>query len=214
MNTPEKIAEQEWIETSRGVESINFQRSAQMTWWSIVMGLAIVVLAEKISAILDQISTQGHWYLFLYVISSGLIVILAWVKNAWGILIYSYPIRLLQTGITLIVGITIYLTCLAVDNPANWCLACGFVGIATILQMTTNLRTQALMDLPTKSTYQAVAVTGVVACGAFIASWHLTTYPSAPVAWLWGVIAAALLAANMWMQSRDMAEERRLRNIS
>lgn len=83
MNTSAKIDGQEWIETSRGLESINFQRSAQMTWWSIVMGLAIVVLAEKISAILGQISTQGHWYLFLYVISSCLIVILAWVKNAF-----------------------------------------------------------------------------------------------------------------------------------
>jgi ABC-type phosphate/phosphonate transport system permease subunit len=50
MNTPEKIAEDEWIETSRGVDAINFQRNAHMTWISVLMAMVVVVLAEKTSA--------------------------------------------------------------------------------------------------------------------------------------------------------------------
>ncbi len=213
MNTPDDIAENEWIETSRGVDSINFQRNAHMTWISVLMAMVVVVLADKTYAILSQGLIQGRWYLLLYVIVSGLIVVQSWVQYTWLILTARSPIQPTRTGLSLANGITIYIICLSVENPVDWFRAVGFFVILTILALFYGLHLQAIPGLLAKSVRNLIAVLGVCVCITFLASWHLSVDTSAPVAWFWGVIAIGLMTSYLWLQSRGMAEARRLRNI-
>lgn len=213
MNTPGKIVEDEWIETSRGADAINFQRNAHMTWISVLMAMVVVVLAEKMSAILGQAWTQGRWYLLLYVISSGLIIVQSWVQINWLTLISRSPIQAVRTGLSLLNGIAIYFICASVENPADWFRAVGFFLIVSILQLITALRQRLIEGSLAKSLYNLVAAIGVCVGIVFLASWHLTVDTRAPVIWLWGVIATGLMTSYLWLQSRGMAEGRRDRDI-
>ena len=208
MDMPQKNTEDKWIETSRGVDSINFQRSAHITWVSVLMAMVVFVLAEKTYDILGKILTSGRWYLLLYVIASGLIVIQTWVQMTWLTLLSHSPIQASRSGITLLMGIAIYIICVSVESPAIWFLAAGFFGIISCLSLINGMRQRLITGQVARSLYKFVAVIGISVCITFLAAWHLTIKPSALTAWFWGVIAIILMTNFLWLQSRNMKEER------
>ena len=66
-------------------ESVFFQREAQVNFWTVLGGLAVAALLTQLSPLLVEIKAD-RWYLFLYAISSILILGLSWVQTAWGVI--------------------------------------------------------------------------------------------------------------------------------
>ena len=83
MNTPEapQQPENDWISTSQGIEGVNFQRQAQITWWSVLISLAIAALVQKIPDVLENLPDGGAWLTLLYMLTTCMVVINAWVQT-------------------------------------------------------------------------------------------------------------------------------------
>jgi len=209
----EQSPDDKWIETARGVDSINFQRTAHITWISVLMAMVVVVLADKIYNRLGSALAQGRWYLLLFVIASGLIIIQTWVQTGWQTLISHSPITVVRTGLTLLNGLAIYFICASIENPASWFRAAGFFCIVSCFALVTGLRQKMIMVVFTKRIYLVTGVVGAYAGIAFLAAWHLTVQPVAWVAWFWGAIAILMMTVYLWLQSRSMKIERKARNI-
>jgi hypothetical protein len=209
----EPIAEDKWNETSRGVDSINFQRTAHITWVSVLMAMVVVVLAEKIYTQMGQALAEGRLYLLLFVIASALIIIQYWVQTSWLTLISHSPIQIIRTGLTLLNGIAIYIICASVENPAGWFLAVGFFGIISCLSLLFGLRLKLIPDIFARSEYLLLGIVGSFTAVAFLASWHLTSTPGASTAWFWGAAAILMTTAYLWMQTRSMNKEKQESDI-
>lgn len=119
-NHPTEPFENEWITTSRGSDGISYQRSAQITWWSILQGVAVGALVSKVPNIFTQVIEQGQWYLLLYTIASFLVIANVWGQMAWVILIARWQISALHTTLILLLGTTLSVACLQVDTPWYW----------------------------------------------------------------------------------------------
>ena len=213
MDKPENIAEDQWITTSRGVDSINFQRAAHMTWISVLMAMVVVVLADKTYSILGEVFTRGRWVLLLYVVASGLLVVQAWIQYTWLILITHSPIQPVRTGLSLLNGIAIYVICLSIEEPARWFIALSFFLLVSLTGLLVALRLHVLTDLLAKNIYYLIAALGVDLCITISASWHLSVNNSTPVVWFWGILCLGSQVFYLWLISRWMAEGRRYRNI-
>lgn len=206
-------AERDWIETSRGQEAASFQRSAQITWWSILMGLALAELARKIAEILIGIKEPGQWILLLYALAACLVVISAWVQNTWAILIYRLPIRIVHTGLSMLTGIAIFLACLFVDQPARWWLAMVFVLVSTVMSYIYHLRVHAQLELSSKRVWVTIAIyTGFILL-SLAAYLSLLRLPGTLITASWGGIALVFTILSLAHQAGNMREERRVRNI-
>jgi hypothetical protein len=216
MNTPVESPtqpENEWISTSQGIEGVNFQRQAQITWWSVLIGLAIAALVQKIPEVLESLPDGSAWLILLYMLTTCMVVINAWVQTTWAFLIYNLPIRLLYSGLLLSSGVATILICLYVDHPVYWWRASIFLVLAAVANYIYNLRVRALLDLPTKGVSQTIAIYLGYMILALVASTHLSMDPRTAVSVFWGLVAFLAAVSSLWIQARNMKEERRLRNI-
>jgi hypothetical protein len=203
----------DWIASSHGEKGIDYEKAAQITWWSILEGLAVAALAAKIPDILVEVSQNNRWYLLLYVVVSLMVVVNAWVQMAWAILIFRWPISLLYTALILLLGLAAYLSCLYVGTPEYWIRAIGFLVASAIIVDVYNIRNRAMMDLPATITKRTIVSYGMFFLIAIVASIHMTVSPDAGTFTLWG-FAFLVLATFSWiLQDRNMKEERRIRNV-
>lgn len=205
----------DWIETSQGKEGINYQRAAQITWWSILQGLSVAALAEKIPGIVDTITKSGtQWYLGLYVIVCLMIIVNVWIQMAWAILIFRWPINFPHTTLILLLGLSVYLSCLYVDNPLYWCLTIAFVILSAILVHLYNIRNQVVLDLPDapiKVTIGIYVAYLLFSLGAFI---YLLNCPSDLAKTLIGAIFFVATISSWLSQWYYMEKQRKARGIA
>jgi hypothetical protein len=68
-NTPANSATQDQLPPSpwqaRGVDDVYFQRDAQVTWWTILGGIAVGALLTQLPDVISQ-TQSGRWWLVLY----------------------------------------------------------------------------------------------------------------------------------------------------
>jgi hypothetical protein len=136
----DKVNSEEWASYAGSEKGIDYQKAAQITWWSILQGLAVVALAEKIPPILAEVNQHNQWYLLLYAVVTLVIIVNAWVQMAWAILIFRWPINLFHTTLILLLGIAAYLSSLYVDTPWYWARAIAFLVTSAIVVYGYNLK--------------------------------------------------------------------------
>ena len=96
---PQEVPHKEYTETkeslwaARGMDDVFFQREAQVTWWSVMVGIAVGALLTRLEALLLEFQ-NGHWYFALYFLAICCIIINSWVQTAWGSLVLRCPISI------------------------------------------------------------------------------------------------------------------------
>jgi len=116
-------SKQLWIR--RGESDIEYQRQAQVTWWSILGGLAVGVLLTQFPAIIENLN-RAHWQLFLYFFASALFIILNWVNISWGSLVLRARLSIARSITTFFTGFSLSLLCLLVTKPSVWAFGVAF----------------------------------------------------------------------------------------
>lgn len=194
-----------------GMDDINYQRSAQVTLWTIMGGLAIAVLVTELDSLWAQMQA-GRWYLALYAISSFLAIVLGWTLQVWGALVLKFRITVTNTFLIVGSSFAIVIQCLQITHPIGW-LAATFVSglFLLILQIhfmrsgawepfSADVVAQFKKNFLVYGLWPLLCLTGIV---------HHYLAPSSLTETIWGVIALATYTDAFFRQSRGMERERK-----
>ena len=210
----EASTEKLWVR--RGAEDVAFQREAQVTWWSVLGGIAVAALLTELDS-LPVAFRSGRWYVALYFLSTCLVIVNSWVQTAWGSLILKWPLSI-STSISLFfLGISMSVAGLNITRPALWYAAMSVVlltGLYNQLVFSKNHSWVALFaDLVGKVhasawMYVAMTVFGIVS------SIYLALRPSPGAETGWGITAFVITVLTLIRQHSEMTEEKRRMGIA
>ncbi len=198
---------------ARGVEDVSFQRQAQVTWWTVLGGIAIGALLTQVESLFLAIE-EGQWYYGLYFLASCLIVINSWVQTTWGSLVLRWQISIPTVLILFMSGLSLSLASLNIMRPLTWFAAVLAVVLASILMQYTFMRSGSQVTLPPEAVRRVrmglfiyLVFAGVIAA-AYL---HLRLSPSPATETTWGVFAfLASIFALVWQHLGMKAERQRM----
>jgi len=110
--------EQLWIR--RGVEDVFFQREAQVTWWTVLGGIAVAALLTQLDGVLN-ILKAGHLVYVLYFLTTCLVIVNSWVQTSWGSLVLRWPISIPSSLIGFFQGLSLSLVALSYPSSKLVC---------------------------------------------------------------------------------------------
>jgi hypothetical protein len=106
----------------RGPEDVAYQRQAQITWWSVLGGIAIGILVTQISPVIEALKSPT-WYQGLYFLATLLAIDYFWVSVSWGSLVLKWPITILSSLGLLLGNVAVAYASLNLNNPPVWMAA-------------------------------------------------------------------------------------------
>jgi len=193
-----------------GMDDVNYQRGAQVTWWTIMGGLAAAALVTELGDLWTQMQA-GRWYLGLFFVNSFLTIVLGWTLMAWGSLVLKYPITVANTILIIGTSFALVIQCLQVSHPIGWLAATGVSGVFVWLQQIYFMKSGAWEPFPAETIVHLrknLWVYGLWPLICFVGVFHLFVAPSVIVETIWGVIALAVLIDALFRRDRDMQREK------
>jgi hypothetical protein len=133
--------------TARGVEDVFFQREAQVTWWTVLGGIAVAALLTQLEAVFAA-TKSGQWVYTLYFITTCLVIVNSWVQTSWGSLVLRWPISIPSSLLGFFQGLSLSLAALSVTLPVNWFGAMSLILIAAILNQLYFMKRGAWVNFP------------------------------------------------------------------
>lgn len=202
-----------WINTSTDEAAVDYQRSAQITWWSILQGIAVGAFVSKVPNVLNLIFQNGQWYLLVYTITTFLIIVLVWVQMAWAILIARWQISLSHTSLILLFGISVSLLCFQIDNPLYWFIATIFFVLCGIGVYVYNFCNKTFLGLDHKRNLRIAGGYVFFLFLSVIAVLRIYFYGRAATFSFWGIMVLICTMVSLAIQQRQMHYERKTRKI-
>jgi hypothetical protein len=201
---------------TRGVEDVFFQREAQITWWTVLGGIAVAALLTQLESVTTALKS-GQWHYLLFFVASCLIIVNSWVQTAWGSLVLRWPISIPTSLSLFLQGLSTSVACLNVTHPAVWMGATLIVLLTAEFNQVVFMRRRGWIALPADMVARARAGIWVyvVFAGITLASTlHLALRPSIVGEISWGLVAVlASILALSW-QHAGMNEEKRRMGIA
>jgi len=202
--------------TRRGEEDVAYQRQAQVTWWTLLGGIAVGALLTQFEALLVAVK-NGQWYYLLYFLATCFVIITAWAQTAWGALILYWPIAVPTSVIIFFGGLSESLSALTITRPALWTASISIVLLSAVLMQVTFMKQQAWIAMPKAAIKRAIMGIWVYVILIFIAlgvSVYLFIFPSRGAELTWGVIAVILSVFALYWQHLGMKEEKKRMHIA
>ena len=193
------------------MDDVNFQRGAQVTWWTIMGGLAAAALVTELGSLWTQMQS-GHWYLGLFFLNSFMTIVLGWTLMAWGSLVLKYQITVVNTLLIIGTSFALVIQCLQVTHPIGWLAATGVSGLFQWIQQIYFMKSGAWEPFSAETIVHLrknLWVYGVWPLICFVGVFHLFLAPSAIVEIIWGVIALTVLIDALFRRNRDIQYERK-----
>ena len=204
----QESAERLWLK--RGAEDVAFQREAQITWWSVLGGIAVAALLTE----LDSVSLafqSGKWYVPLYFLSTCLVIVNSWVQTAWGSLILKWPISISTSMSLFVLGLSMSVAALNITQPAIWYAAMTVVLLTGLFNQLVFSKNHAWVALSTDLVgrvhasvwmYVGMTVFGVAS------SIYLALRPSTRAEMGWAMIAFVITVVTLVRQHVEMTIEK------
>lgn len=203
----------QWLQ--RGVDDVYYQREAQVTWWTILGGIAVGALVTQVPGVISQIQA-GRWFLLLYFLATALVIVNSWVQTTWGTLVLRWPISTSFTLLGFLTGLSECILSLQVTKPYAWMFAVSAMILSSMLTHLYFRRSGAWTALsPTHVARlkKQIWIYGVFCAGAFAGGLLLLRYPGQAHEILWGVITFSAAAFALWLQDEQMKFERMMFHI-
>lgn len=202
---------QEKLWTRHGVDAVYFQRDAQVTFWTVLGGIAVAALLTQTSSLVNEIQS-GRWCLLFYFFTSILLIVNSWVQNLWGSLVLRLQVTIPFALLSLMNLISLSILCLQVTRPAIFFIACGFFVLFAVL-INVFLMLSGAWSVFTPERIKGLKITMGVYAGLFaltiIAAANLIYAPSVTAEIGWGVFALLASIIAMMMQHFGMKQERK-----
>lgn len=200
---------------ARGVEDVYFQREAQVTWWTILGGIAVGALLTRLESIPEALRV-GKWYVILYLLATLLVIINSWVQTAWGSLVLRWPLSIPTAVFISIQGISMSIAGLSVFRPVLWYTAISVVLITAILNQLTFSKTHAWENLPeelVKRAKMGIRIYCFICIFTIVSGFLLGFVASQTLELIWGVIALLVSILALAWQHIGMTAEKRMMGI-
>lgn len=200
----------------RGVEDVFFQREAQVTWWTVLGGIAVAALLTQLESLTTAVKS-GQWHYLLFFSASCLIIVNSWVQTAWGSLVLRWPISIPTSLSGFLSGLSTSVACLNVTRPAVWMGATFVVLLTAEFNQVVFMRRRGWVAMPPEMVARAragIRVYVVFAGITLVSTLHLALWPSMVGEIAWGLVALlATIMALAW-QHAGMNEEKRSMDIA
>lgn len=210
----EESGEKLWV--ARGAEDVFFQREAQITWWSVLGGIAVAALLTELDS-LPLAFRLGQWHIALYFLSTCLVIVNSWVQTAWGSLILKWPISISTSLSLFFLGIALAVAALNITQPVVWYAAMSVVLLTGLFNQVVFSKSNAwvafsaeLVDQTHTSAWMYVGMTGF----AIAYTLYLALRPSALAEVSGAVIAFLVSVFTLIRQHLEMVEEKRKMGIA
>lgn len=200
----------------RGEDDISYQRQAQVTWWTLLGGIALAALLTQFESMLNEVKVGGWFYLF-YFFANCFIIINSWVQTSWGALVLRWPISV-PTSIHLFFGgLASSIAALNIMNPPSWYAAVGFVILSAVLMQLNFMKHQGWVAMPPETirrVRQGIAVYVALIIFCFMASVVLFFFPFDWIKIAGGAAGFTLSIAALYWQHLGMKYEKRKMGIA
>lgn len=210
----EEHAEKLWA--TRGMDDVSFQRGAQVTWWSVLGGIAVAALLTKIDS-LPSAFIEGKWYVTLYFLATCLVIVNSWVQTAWGSLVLRWQISISTSVSLFFQGISMAVAALNITNPAIWYAAMFVVLSTALFNELVFSKSHAWITLPAELIDQARAGIRIymsISVFALVSSIYLALRPSTIAELVLGTVAVLVSIFALVRQHLGMTEEKRRLGIA
>ncbi|HET7009184.1 MAG TPA: hypothetical protein VFI11_00290 [Anaerolineales bacterium] len=201
---------------ARGMEDVSFQRGAQITWWSVLGGLAVAALLTQLGD-LRQTIASGQWHYLLFFFASCLIIVNSWVQTAWGSLVLRWPVNIPTSLAVFFQGLSLSVASLNVTRPAAWAAAMFVVLLTAVANQLFFMMEGGWVAMPASMVARARAGIRIYLAFAGIAlasAIHLALRPSPTVEILWGVVSLLGSIFALVRQHQGMELEKRSMGVA
>jgi hypothetical protein len=196
---------------THGAEDVNFQREAQVNFWTVLGGLAMAALLTQLSSLLLELQ-KSRWYLLLYLVASILVLANSWVQTSWGSLVMKWPISIATTIIMLFQMLVQSIQCLLVTNPSGWLAATAGLILFALLNQLYFEKSGAWVIYSPESIKRYKFTNGVYLCLMLIClggAFQLYRFPSRIAELVWGLIVVFFSIMALYMQHNSMEDEKK-----
>lgn len=207
-------ADRLWV--ARGAEDVFFQREAQITWWSVLGGIAVAALLTKLDAV-PLAFKAGQWHVALYFLATCLVIVNSWVQTAWGSLILKWPISISTSLSLFFLGIALAVAALNITQPMLWYAAMSVVLLTGIFNQVVFSKNHAwvafsaeLVDQTRMSAWIYVGMTGFAVAYTI----YLALRPSIIAEMIGAIIGFLVSVFTLIRQHLEMTEEKRKMGIA
>ena len=136
-----------WLEATRR-DGVAHQRDAQLTWWSILQGIAMGEFVMRMPDLWEQALSSHHYYLFLFMGATFFLLIDIWLQMAWAIIILRWPLNALHTMLTSLAGILSVFLATTMGHPVQWLAVSFFLGMVGIAIYAYNYLMPTYLGMP------------------------------------------------------------------
>lgn len=213
-NEPESPPSKLW--TRRGEDDVAYQRQAQVTWWTLMGGIAVGALLTQFEALLAAVKS-GQWYYLLYFLATCFVIITAWAQTSWGALVLYWPISVPTSIFIFLGGLSQSLAALTITRPALWTAFVAGVLLSALLMQLTFMRQEGWVAMPKVAIQRAIVgiwIYGFLILVVIGVSIYLFIFPTRWAELTFGVVALVLSIFALYWQHLGMVEEKKRMHIA
>jgi hypothetical protein len=198
-----------WLKRSK--DDVAYQRQAQVTWWTLMGGIALGALLTQLDPLQNE-ARAGNWYYLLYFFATCFIIVNSWVQTAWGALILRWPLSIGSSLILFFSNLSLSIAALSITHPTRWYGSIASMLVFTVLMQDHFKKQQSWVTL-TATAIQRVR-TGVfiylgLLCVVLTMTIILMIFPIRLLEILSGIFAVALSVLALYWQHIGMQVEKR-----
>lgn len=211
---PQNLPSRLW--TRRGEDDVAYQRQAQVTWWTMLGGIAVGVLLTQFESLLEAVK-NGQWYYLLYFLATCFVIINAWAQTAWGALVLYWPISVPTSIFIFMGGLSQSLAALNITRPAWWTASIAIVILSALLIQLTFMRQEGWVAMPKAAIKRVIVgiwIYGILILITLGISIYLFIFPTPRAELTWAVVALLLSILALYWQHLGMKEEKNRMHIA
>lgn len=127
-------------------DDVGYQRQAQVTWWTLMGGIALGALLTQLDVLLSE-TTAGNWYFLFYFFATCFVIVNSWVQTAWGALVLRWPLSIGSSLILFFSNLSLSIAALSIMTPARWYASIASMLVFTVLMQVYFSRQQSWVTL-------------------------------------------------------------------
>lgn len=197
--------------SKRSEDDVAYQRQAQVTWWTLMGGIALAALLTQLDQLLSE-TRAGNWYYLLYFFATCFVIVNSWVQTAWGALVLRWPISVMSSLILFFGNLSLSIAALSVTNPSQWYGSISGVILFSVLMQFHFTQQHGRITLPPRAVQRArsnifVYIVLMLFCLAMMVVLFL--FSTQFIEFLFGIAAVILSSLALLWQHICMQEEKK-----
>jgi hypothetical protein len=199
----------------RGEDDVTYQRQAQLTWWTLMGGIAMGALLTQFDTLILEMRT-GNWHYLLYFLSTCFVIVNSWTQTAWGALVLCWPISVASSLILFFGNLSCSIAALSITNPVRWYMSIGCVVLSAVLMQFHFKKQKGWITLPPEAIQRAlVGIKGYIGLilVVIMICFLLIIFPGRRTEVIFGIIALVLSSTALYWQHLGMLREKEELNL-